>query len=346
VANRALENVPADRFRCRPLIELQAIRRLRAGEEQQEVMFQRNTAFQKSVPQQELAESDVVIGFDTSGWLLAERASSLGRMFVLDQSVGHQLSYAALFTMLSQRFPAWREEFKPRPEWLLRAEAAEHQLAHRIVVASSFTRRTLIENGVLPEKIVVNPYGVDLGTFVPVARPDSSRPFRFLFLGTLGVRKGVPLLLDAWRTLNRRGAELWLAGPLSQRAASLIPTVDGVTVIEKLPHRDLPVLLSKCDALVLPSYFEGFGLVLLEALAAGMPIIATEATAAPDLIEHGVEGYIVPTGDLDALRSALQRMVDSPSELAAMGAAARKCAERFSWDDYGARWRNFLHTLT
>jgi starch synthase len=97
--------------------------------------------------------------------------------------------------------------------------------------------------------------------------------------------------------------------------------------------------------LVLPSYFEGFGLVLLEALAAGMPIIASDATAAPDLITAGVEGYLVPVGDVDALREVMKRFVDSPKDLAWMAQAARLCAEQHSWDAYGDRWMSLLQQV-
>jgi glycosyltransferase involved in cell wall biosynthesis len=104
-------------------------------------------------------------------------------------------------------------------------------------------------------------------------------------------------------------------------------------------------LLGQCDVLVLPSYFEGLALVQLEALAAGLPIIATEATGAPDLITDGVEGYIIPTGDGDALRDAMQKFISSPEKAARMSQAARHCAERYSWDAYGERWMGILRQL-
>jgi glycosyltransferase involved in cell wall biosynthesis len=104
----------------------------------------------------------------------------------------------------------------------------------------------------------------------------------------------------------------------------------------------LPELLRQCDVLVFPSYCEGFALVLLEALASGMPIITTEATAGPDLIEDGVEGRIVPSGDVDALCAAMQSMALETDELESMSQAARRTAERFSWDAYGDRWQQIL----
>jgi glycosyltransferase involved in cell wall biosynthesis len=342
LANRRLEGVRSRNLRTRPLLEWRAIRRLEAGEEEQTVMFERNAAFQSVIPRRELESSDVVVGFDTSSWVLAERTLALKRPFILDQSIGHPSSYQSLLPALCERFPQWAQDCEPRRPQVIQAESSEHRLASKIVVASSFTRRTLIENGVPSGKIITNPYGVDLGRFSPLWRPAPSRPLRFLFLGTLSVRKGVPLLLDTWRGLSPRDAELWLAGPLTRQHAALIPSLPGLRVIGKTPHRELPRLLRECDVLVFPSYFEGFGLVLLEAMAAGLPVIATDATAAPDLITNGVEGLIIPAGSAEALSEAVQFFLRFPENLFPMSAAARRCAERYSWDAYGNRWANLL----
>jgi len=344
LANRRLEGVSANHVRTMPFFEWRARRRLRMGHAQQAVMFERNAAFQRNIPQRELAESDVVIGFDTSSWLLAERALALGRVFILDQTTGHSLSFQQILPVLRRRFPEWVVEFLPRLPRLLVAEQVEHRYASRIVVASSFAGRTLIDNGVPAEKIVINSYGVDLDAFSPVSRPDSSRPFRFVFVGAMTAPKGLPLLLEAWRALAPPDAEMWLIGP-SGGHVRLIPALPGLCLIGKVPHGKLPGLLRQCDVLVLPSFHEGFGLVLLEALAAGLPVISTDATAAPDLITHGVEGFIVPVGDVDALGEVMKRFVDSPKDLAWMAQAARLCAEQHSWDAYGDRWMDLLHQV-
>jgi glycosyltransferase involved in cell wall biosynthesis len=188
----------------------------------------------------------------------------------------------------------------------------------------------------------VNPYGVDLQLFHPPAKRSDGKPLRFLFLGAISARKGVPLLLDAWRKIAAPEAELWLVGPITTHERTLIPPLPRLKVLGPYPHRDLPKLLKQCDVLVFPSYCEGFALVLLEALASGMPIITTDATAGPDLITDGLEGRIIPTGDLDALCEAMEQFVRQPDKAHSMSGAARRCAERFSWDSYGDRWRDIL----
>lgn len=343
--NRRVQGVATSRLRTRPLIECRALRRLQSVNDEQKVFFERNSIFQHSIPRHELSNSDVVIGFDTSSWLIGERAIGLGRPFVLDQSSPHPLSCERIVSEFHRQFPNWANEFPRCLPQFLAAEQTEHELSYRIVVASSFSRKTLIENGVAVEKIVVIPYGVDLTAFFPICTRDLSRPLRFIFIGNVCAHKGIPLLLKVWHSLQPTEAELWLVGPASARVSRLIPRSPGLRVLGKVPHCELPALLRKCDVLVLPSYFEGFGLVLLEALASGLPIIATEATAAPDLITNGVEGYIIPVGDLEALRDALLKFINLPDDLARMSRAARRCAERYSWDAYGDRWLNILQQV-
>jgi glycosyltransferase involved in cell wall biosynthesis len=165
---------------------------------------------------------------------------------------------------------------------------------------------------------------------------------RFIFLGALGVRKGLPVLLEAWRSLASLGAELWLVGSVKARHAHLIPALKGLRQIGKVPHEELPALLSQCDVLVFPSYFEGLAQVQLEALAAGLPIIGTNASGATDLIADGREGYIIPVGDAEALREAMLNFIKGTADLAVMSPAARSCAERYSWEAYGDRWIDML----
>jgi starch synthase len=150
------------------------------------------------------------------------------------------------------------------------------------------------------------------------------------------------VLLEAWRSLASLGAELWLVGSVKARHAHLIPPLKGLRQIGKVPHEELPALLSQCDVLVFPSYFEGLAQVQLEALAAGLPIIATNASGATDLIADGREGYIIPVGDAEALCEAMLNFIKGTADLAVMSPAARLCGERYSWEAYGDRWIDML----
>ena len=342
IANRLVRGVPAHSLRTTPVLEWRALKRLRRGESPQRVLHERNQAFQKLIPHASLRKASAVVGFDTSSWLLAERAQKLGKPYLLDQSISHPLVNQTIMEQVARRFPAWQAEIEARLPEVLACEQREYKLATRIIAASSFSKHSLIAQGVPADKISLNPYGVDLKLFQPPPEPRTRRPVRFLFVGLISARKGVPLLLEAWRKLALKEAELWLAGPARARERALLPELPGLKFLGKYPHQELPDLLRQCDVLVFPSYCEGFGLVLLEALASGLPIITTDATAGPDLIQDGREGRLISAGDEDALCAALQDFARAPDKLAHMAAAARRAAERFSWDAYGDRWQQIL----
>ena len=346
-ANRRVGGVPAARLRTFPGLEWSALRRLRRGEAAETVFADRNEVFQRAIPERWIDEASHVIGFDTSSWLLAERTKAQGKPFVLDQSIGHPRAKERVYAELRERHPEWADVGAVKAAGLLAAEECEHAEATLIVAASTFSRNTLIEAGVSPEKIAINPYGVDATRFNGLARVRSAgRPLRFLFVGLVNARKGVPALIAAWRALAGRGAELWLVGPISGETRALIPALPGLRIVGRLPHQELPGIFAECDVFVFPSFFEGFALVLLEALASGLPIVSTTATAAPDLITEGVEGFILEPGDESGLAGRMERFIEDPSLAARMGAAGREKAEEFSWEAYGERWTRLLLKLS
>ncbi|MBI2497853.1 MAG: glycosyltransferase family 4 protein [Opitutae bacterium] len=347
LSNRIARGVPPDRLRCRPANELRALFRLRRGEDGLRVLHERNRRFQESVPEHSLQTCDAIVGFDTSAWQLAARARKLGRPLYLDRTIAHPAVLLRLETELHHRYPEWCPSAKPRPDYLAAAEAEEHRLARCIIVGGSFARDTLLAEGIAADRIMVNPYGVDWARFNLAPPAAGGRPFRFLFLGSHLARKGLPVLLDAWRILAaRRGdAELWLAGPCGPRERRLIPDLPGLKILGEVPHTDVPGLMARTDVLVLPSYFEGFGLVLLEALAAGLPFIATPHTGAVDLPPGDPFGRSVPVGSVEALRAALEHYLGHPPDRAAVLAACSGIRDQFSWTAYGDRWAALLQTV-
>ena len=109
-----------------------------------------------------------------------------------------------------------------------------------------------------------------------------------------------------------------------------------------MPHRELAGFLRQCDVLVFPSYFEGFGLVLTRSAGRRSACHCNRCNSRAGFDDRWVEGYIIPAGDAVALQDAMQRFIASPGDLATMSLAARRCAERYSWDAYGDRWMEIL----
>lgn len=344
VSNRMAGGLPARLVNLQAGLELASQVRLRlAGGDGQGVLHWRNERFQRAVPERALREADVVIGFDTSSWILTQRCRALGKPLVMVQTIGHPDAMAKIAEQLTAQFPAWEPTWERRLPRVREAEQIEHDATTLIVGSSRFTRQTLMDHGVAGDKIRVLPHGVDSARF-SVAGERGNRPFRFVFVGSVSGRKGVPLLLEAWRRLRPAGAELWVVGPIAPAVRKLVPDLPGLRLWGEVPGVAVAGMLQQCDVMVFPSYFEGFGLVILQAMACGLPVITTAATAGPDLIPTpGAGGWIVPTGDLERLAEALEHCLAHQDEMPAVGRIARASAERHNWQVYG---RNWLPVLT
>lgn len=221
------------------------------------------------------------------------------------------------------------DEFRHKGWFQDTIEAAAHQ-ADVVFCASSFTRRSLVETGVKCPILVV-PYGVDSDRYAVRSSPPDNPRLTVSFVGQAGQRKG---LVDLLVAAKRSGVDLELV--IVSRGA--IPT-EFSACLEGVRHRHLRGLsdadtweqVRRSDLFALPSVAEGFGLVLLEAMSCGVPIVATTSTGAPDIIREGVEGFIIPPGDPDALAALFARIATRRDELGAMGVAARRRAEELNW---------------
>ena len=147
-------------MRTIPWVEVVALLLARLPINREKLWHWRNGVFQKLIPQREIEAADVVVGFDTSAWIIGERAKRAGKKFVFDQSVGHPLSRAKAVLEAGGNEEMWPQAFGARSQMVSKAEALEHELADVVVAASSFSKKTLVENGVPEGKIRVIPYGV------------------------------------------------------------------------------------------------------------------------------------------------------------------------------------------
>jgi starch synthase len=352
--NRVVSGVGCCRVRTNAWNELYAHWRIRQGDSQEDVIHRRNRIFQECIPQSSLQASDAVIGFDTSSWILAKRARILGKPFWLERTTDYPAHWTGMQLALNQRYPEWQGKPLPRPAELVAAEEVEHEIAHRILVGSRFVANSLIDSGVDPGKIVVNPYGVFWDMFKsPEAMDDTMskapRPTRFLFAGNIGARKGVPVLLDAWKQLGwQQGqAELWLVGSIQDHHRRLIPMGKSIRLIGQVAKADMAAIYQLCDVFVLPSLSEGFGLVLLEALAAGLPLITTLNTGGPDLRDHGAGDCVtlVQAGKAEELANAIRTWQNNAPSRKIVFAACERLRNKYSWKAYGDRWAALLQGL-
>ena len=224
------------------------------------------------------------------------------------------------------------------PSWKIERKEKEVELADHIFVASSNNKKSLLTLGINPDKISVISYGAPIEYFHP--QPKVDKCFRTIFVGRQSPQKGVHYLLEAWEDLQLPNAELLFVGSNLFPKGWLDRYGDQFRHVSSVPHLALNQYYSSGSVLVFPSLIEGFGLVLTEAMACGIPIITTENTAGPDIITDGVEGFIIPIRDVEALKEKLEWCYEHPKELAQMGKSARKKAEQLTWELYRQRLAN------
>lgn len=218
------------------------------------------------------------------------------------------------------------------PSWQ-RLERQIYHHATRVLVRSRHVARSLQEHyGVDPQKIGC----VYAGSNVPVLRAASlaarAASKDILFVGMDWERKGGPDLLAAYRRVRDRhpDATLTVAG-VTPRIAD-----PGVRVLGRVGADELDRLYAGAAVFSLPTLREPFGIVFVEAMERGLPIVATDVGALPDMVQDGVNGYLVAPGDVDALADRLTRLLDAPDERLRFGAASRRAAEqRYNWDAVG-----------
>ncbi|MGH7924203.1 MAG: glycosyltransferase family 4 protein [Candidatus Binatus sp.] len=220
---------------------------------------------------------------------------------------------------------------------LVEREMEEYAFCDLIFVPSSFALRTFVGKGVPREKLRLNPYGVDLAMFH--REPKCDRIFRVLFVGTVSLQKGLPYLFEAMAGLGNLDIELCVIGALEAEMHPIVSKYEGTfRYLGAVARGELRKHYSQASVLVLPSIQDGFGMVQAQAMACGVPVIATENTGAADLFTDGVEGFIVPIRDAGAIREKVLALYENPAMRGRMGEAALARVRKIGgWDDYGVR---------
>ena len=210
-----------------------------------------------------------------------------------------------------------------------------------ILANSEYVRDSLVESGIDSHKIRVRYLGVrsDFSNFNQDYYYDPKKPFRILFTGTFGLRKGADLLIKLVRSLKFKGisAEIHVAGEASEGMELLksSPNLQGnFKFYGFMPQEELARLFRVADLYVFPSYVEGSAKSVMEAMSAGLPVVCTYETGSP--IVNGQSGLLTSRGDVGELVEAVTRMYEAHSLRESCGrAAAKVVSERYTWGNYG-----------
>jgi len=316
---RSFSHIGRERIRCYPWIELGrlAARQLELSSlVRHEVgMFSVDAVYRSldsKVAGRLYRTPDIrgVYAYEDGALASFQAAQQLGMRTIYELPIGYWKCYRELM----------REEAFLQPEWAstmqgggdsdekLAGKDEELALATDIVVASEFVRDTLRKAGRLQAQVSVVPYGAPesrtLGT-QPAQLKTEYDKLRVLFVGALTQRKGLSYLLQAVRQFGS-AIDLTLIGRRVADCPTLDKALGAHRWIPSISHAALLEEMSRHDVMVFPSLFEGFGLVILEAMSRGVPVIATPNTAAPDFFSDGEDGFIVPIRDAGAIGEKLE----------------------------------------
>jgi glycosyltransferase involved in cell wall biosynthesis len=215
------------------------------------------------------------------------------------------------------------------PRLLIWRLEREYERCDYIIVPSTIAGESFAAAG-LREKAIVVKAGVDHQFFSPPAVVKSRAIFRVCYVGRVELAKGVPYLLQAWKQLDLADAELVMAGEIAPEMDAVIKSyaLPNVRLTGILPPSQIAECYRVSHLFAFPSVNEGLARVLFEAMACGLPVVATEKSGAEDLITQGVEGTIVPARDTSALAAAILWHYQNPEATTAMGKAARANVEQ------------------
>jgi len=353
LGRRAYPDAPKERVRCVPLREMVRLgvgstplnRFLKSGERPFSIIGVYRH-FDGEVARRVLSlRPDAVYCYEGGALETFREARRLGIKTIYEQTSSYWYWVRDLLKQEAERIPAL-VGLLPNladSEEHLRWKDEELRLANIVFVASEHVRRTLA--GVIPdEKIRVVHYGAPAIRHRERTATDPARRLRVLFVGVLVQHKGIGYLLDAVDRLGSQ-VELTLVGRRFQANSRVDEACRRWRWFETLSHSQVLDVMMQSDVLVLPSLGEGFGLVVTEALACGLPVIVTPNVGASDLVQDGREGFVVPVCSADLIADKLQALYRDRDLLAAMSRQAQVTARENSWASYRANFRDTLRAV-
>lgn len=273
-----------------------------------------------------------------------------------------ELRTFGLAAKLVTRYPVVHRRAIDHPlkdNWRYRATYL--RLASVVVANSEATRRTMLDSApwLRRQRLEVIYNGVDPRRYEGPADPELRAAWGvgeadpvIGFVGQLDERKGIETLLLAFERVALKVPTVKLvlagAGPLARRVESFRQTSSVGDRVHPLGFRDdVPRILRSVDILVLPSLWEGFGIVLIEAMAAAKPVVATNVSSIPEIVAHGETGLLVPPADPSALADAILTVLRDRRKAYEMGRAGRERVLRlFTLDEMVNRWERLLLEVT
>lgn len=262
-------------------------------------------------------------------------AKELGLKTIYDLPTGYWRANKQLFQEEREREPLWSQLLPALKDSEAKLERKERELdlADVVITASRFTTDTLAKFPGKRPPIFTIPYGAPavVGRKIGVS---SDEKLKCLFVGSLSQQKGLSYMFQALRLVDAP-IEMTVIGRSGRTDFQpLNEALSGVSYIPSLPNSEILELMRQQDVLLFPTLFDGFGLVLVEAMSRGCVVIASPNCGAPDIVTNGEDGFIVPIRDPRAIAEKLELLHRDRDRLAVMSRAASTKAGDLTWAAY------------
>lgn len=291
-----------------------------------------------------------VYAYDEGAYIQFKQAKKDGILCFFDLPIIHWRTYQRLLEDERTKNPEWATAlgttFSDSKEKLERKDA-ELQLADYIFVASSFTKKSIEEDFPYNHApISVIPYGFPKVYHNREYTPTDGRKLKFLFVGRLTQAKGLSYMFDALNGFENE-IDLTLVG--NDSYVTICPALKEALKkyhhIPYLSHDKILEFMRGFDVLIFPSLFEGFGLVITEAMSQGTPVLTTNRTCGNDFIKDGENGWIVDSANSDALRDKINNIIQDRSRLSLIGKKAMDTALKRPWSMYEYELSNAIKKI-
>lgn len=283
---------------------------------------------------------EAVYAFEDGARNSFRAAHERGIACLYDLPTAHWKTVRQILSDEAEREPLWLATLQGLLDSSAKTDRKDEEIetSDCVIVASSFVEKSIHEN-TRSRKVSVIPYGAPIVKHARSSCRSPGKPIELFYAGRMTQPKGIAYLIRALMKLDQEW-RLTLAGTLPNTLPrELVEFVNDARCrcLGQIPHETLLENMSKAHVFVFPSLVDGFGLVLWEAMASGLPIIATPNTAAPDIITDGVEGFIVPIRNPDAIAERIVALYEDEPMRQRMATAALDAAIQSGWNTYEAR---------
>lgn len=227
---------------------------------------------------------------------------------------------------------------------VIKKELAEYSMADYISVLSTHSKQTFISNGIPGNRIIVNPLGVNVLDFTFQPRNFESNPFTVGFVGSMSKRKNVSQLISAIGKLveENLNIRLLLVGNIDDDFDQSVLDNRFTTYQPSVKETDLYKWYAKMHLFILPSLEDGFGMVVPQAMATGLPVVVSDEAGASELVVQERNGYIFSPGDFELCEQIIRKLYHDRNSAKKMGDSAANDVQNFTWSEYGKRYLNTL----